>query len=52
MLYSLIVLILIDNKLAEMRNESKIKYIAVHVVLLLIVVVSTKLIGQILSKYN
>lgn len=51
-LYSLIVLIFIDNKLAELRKESKIKYIVTHVILLLVVVVSTKFIGQILSKYN
>ena len=51
-LYSLIILIAIDNKLAEMRKESKVKYILTHVVLLIIVVVSTKGIGQILAKYN
>lgn len=51
-LYSLIVLIAIDNKLAEMRKESKIKYIITHVILLFVVVLSTKLIGQVLSKYN
>ena len=51
-LYSLIVLIAIDNKLAEMRKESKIKYIITHVILLFVVVLSTNLIGQVLSKYN
>ena len=51
-LYSLIILIAIDNKLAEMRQESKVKYIITHLILLFIVVVSTKLIGQLLSKYN
>ena len=51
-LYSLIVLIAIDNKLSELRNESKVKYIVTHVILLFIVVLSTKLIGQVLSKYN
>ena len=52
LLYSLIVLVIIDNKLAEMRKESKLKYIITHIILLFIVVVSTKGIGQILSKYN
>ena len=51
-LYSVIVLVLIDNKLAEIRGETKTKYIVTHLVLLTIVVVSTKLIGQILSKYH
>ena len=51
-IYSLIVLIFIDHRLAEMRKESKIKYIGTHVILLIIVVLSTKIIGQVLSKYK
>ena len=51
-IYSLVILITIDNKLAEMRNESKVMYIVTHLILLFIVIISTKLIGQVLSKYN
>jgi vacuolar iron transporter family protein len=52
MLYSLFVLIYIDNRLAEMRKESKTKYIVTHMVLLFIVVISTKYIGQALGNYK
>ncbi len=51
-LYSIVVLISIDYKLAQMRQESKSKYIITHIILLLIVIISTKFIGQILSSYH
>ena len=50
--YSLVVLVSIDYKLAEMRNESKVKYITIHLILLFIVVCSTKLIGNVLVRYQ
>lgn len=50
--YSAIMLIIIDIKLSEMRNEDIKKYLLSHAVLLFIVVLSTKFIGQVLSKLN
>jgi len=50
-IYSIIVLLIVDYNLAEMRNESKTQYIVNHMILLSIIVISTKLVGNVLSKY-
>jgi vacuolar iron transporter family protein len=51
-LYSIVMLILIDVRLSELRNEDIKKYLISHMILLFIVVISTKFIGQTLSKLN
>ena len=51
-LYSAFMLIIIDIKLSKMRGEDVKKYLASHAVLLFVVVLSTRFIGQILSKLN
>lgn len=50
--YSVIMLTIIDIRLSEMRNEDIKKYLLSHSLLLFIVVISTKFIGQVLSKLN
>ena len=49
-LYSIIMLTIIDIRLSKLRGEDVKKYFASHALLLFIVVISTKYIGQILSK--
>jgi vacuolar iron transporter family protein len=50
MLYSVVMLAIIDYRLAKLRNEKPTHYIINHLILLLIVAVSTKFIGVSLSK--
>lgn len=49
-LYSVIMLTIIDYRLAKLRNEKPTKYIVNHLLLLFIVAISTKFIGLKLSK--
>ena len=50
--YSVVMLSIIDTKLSKMRGEDVKKYLINHAILLAIVVLSTRFIGQILSKLN
>ena len=50
--YSIIVLVIIDYRLAKLRNEKPTQYIINHLILLIIVAISTKYIGIILSKFH
>lgn len=52
LLWSVIIITFLDYKLAQLRNERIIKYLVPHYILLFIVVLSTKLIGNALSKYT
>lgn len=52
LVYSLLVLLIIDLKLAELREESPKKYFISHVVLLTIILVSTKLLGKLFASYK
>jgi VIT1/CCC1 family predicted Fe2+/Mn2+ transporter len=49
-LYAVIMLTIIDIRLSKLRGEDVKKYFATHGLLLFVVVISTKHIGQILSK--
>ena len=51
-LYSIVMLTIIDTRLSEMRREDVKKYLIVHAILLFIVVISTRFIGKVLSKLN
>ena len=51
-IFSVIILTLTDYRLSKIRNEPMIKYIIPHYILLAVVLVLTKGIGLLLSKYN
>ena len=50
--FSIIVLTIIDCRLSKIRNEPLTKYLIPHYVLLAVVVILTKGIGVLLSKFN
>ena len=52
LIYSVIVLSIIDIELGKLRNENPSKYLATHFVLLLFILVTTKQLGSYLSKYE
>lgn len=51
-IWSVIMLTLIDIKLSKMRNEPIYKFLVPHYILLAIVVILTKYIGVLLNKYK
>ena len=52
LIWSLIMLTLIDIKLSKMRKEPIYKFVVPHYILLLVVLVITKYIGILLNKYK
>lgn len=50
-IYSSIILLILDYKLSKLRDEKMIEYIVPHFVILFLVILATKYIGIFLSKY-
>lgn len=49
--YSAIVLIVIDIQLGKLRNEPPTKYLIAHLLILIVILISTKMLGNTLNKY-